>query len=267
MHSRRSSSQIPTVKAGKRPPRALARGNQAAQTIFSKAKDQVVKSVRNRYLGNKGISNLARDVSTLMSVVNTEDKHIDVLPSLQTVTSTVPLVYQIGGVSQGTTNTTRIGDSILINRIDLSLTFQFGTGTLATTAVQSQTFRVWLVRYLKTPITNGFVPFGINEFLNTDFASNYSVNSFPNTDTNENFQIMADDTIEVTLPQFTTAASYRAVNKLYTKDCHFHQSYNGSSSSNVCDNCLFLVFVALNPTNAGGPSGVYPASRVWYVDN
>jgi len=227
-----------------------------------------VKVVKNRYLGNAGMSNLARDVSTLMAVVNTEDKHVDVLPNLQAVHQTSPLVYGIGTMAQGTTNTTRIGDSILVNRIDMNFSFSYGTGTLATQTNEAQTFRWWLVRYLKTPASSGTTAFPISEFLNTDYTTtNYTVNSFPNTDTNENFQIMAEDTIEVILPTVSTVPTTRTVNRLISKSCHFHQSYNGAANTAIVDNMLFLVVVGLNPVNSGGPSGVYLGTRVWFVDN
>jgi hypothetical protein len=210
---------------------------------------------------------IAQDVSTLMSVINTEDKQIDTVATTQVVTSTSSLVYAIGTVAQGTSGLTRVGDSILINRIDLNLQFLFSTGTPATTASQNQIFRWFLVRYLKTPATNGVTAFLISEFLNVDSGSNYTPMSLPNTDTNENFQIMESGTVNLTVPSSTTAAS--AVTQMVTTShtCHFHQTYNGSATNSITDNMVFMVFVALNGANAGGSSNVLVSSRMWFVDN
>ncbi len=201
-----------------------------------------------------------------MSIVNTEDKEAPATYAPVTVNAANPLIQALPVPSQGTTGSARIGDSILVNRIDMDLTFQY-SGTAATATYADQTFRYWVVRYLKTPSTSGTSNFNLSEFLNVDSNTQYTTSSLMNTDTNQNFQVMVTGDVVVKLP--TLASAQLTVSKTIPirHSCHFHQLFNGSSASNITSNMVFLVVVALNPSNAAGISQVTNSSRVWYVDN
>ena len=193
------------------------------------------------------------DVSRLMSIINTEDKNVSIANSAVTVNTTTPQIIPLPTVAQGTSSSTRIGDSVLVNMIDMELTFQY-SGLAATATYANQHFRYWLVRYKKTPASSGTTPFSITEFLNLDAGGNATPMSLPNTDTNENFQIMDVGEVECVLPTLGSAALVKSVTKTIRHKCHYHEEYNGSASANICDNMSFLVVVALNGTNTGSLS-------------
>lgn len=252
------------------PPRKTQSGVGAISTIV-RTSDNILqagkKFVQNRYLGPRGVSNMARDLSLLKMVVNTEEKQIYTLATSQTVTSASSLVYGIGTVAQGTASNQRVGDSIKIVRIDLNLKFAYNTGTPATTSVFNQIFNWYLVRYKKTPSTSGTTAFGISEFLNQDQNSQYTPCSFPNPDTGSNFQLMANGQCEVMLPTVPTASA--GANKIVsiTHNSNFHQEYSGSANTTITDNMCFIVVTALNGINTGGASVVDIQSAMWFVDN
>jgi hypothetical protein len=241
------------------------RGHFALEAI-SRFSTDIATGVRNRYTGNKGLTNVMSDVSRLMSIINTEDKNVPTLNTALTVTASSPQIIYIPGPAQGAASNQRNGDSIKINRIDLELTFQY-SGAAATATNGSQKYRYWLVRYLKTPATSGSSNFNLSEFLTVDVNGNYTPMSLMNTDTNENFQIMTTGECEVKIFTLATAQLTYSLHETYRHECSFHQEYNGSLATNVCDNAVFMVFTALFAANTGGTSTVNLNSRLWYIDN
>lgn len=223
-----------------------------------------VSAVKNRYLGPRGISNLARDVGMLKLLINTEEKQIYTLSTAQNVNSSTSLVYGIGTMAQGTASNQRVGDSVKITRIDLNMLFQYGSGT-ATTSF-TQIFNYYLIRYKKTPTSSGTTAFNISEFLNQDGNSNYTPLSFPNPDNNQNFQLMANGTVQIDLPTATSASATGQRLVSLSHDCNFHQEYNGAANTTITDNMCFVVVTAQNAINTGGASNVLIQSAMWYVD-
>jgi hypothetical protein len=246
---------------------ALAVRQSVLNRVFKHTRDQITTAVANRYSGPKSIGNIARDVTRLMSIINTEEKHIDLLPAATTVSLSSPIVVFVGGVAQGNTGTTRNGDSIKVNRIDLSLSFVFSTGTTASSTISNQQYRWWLVRWLKTPSTSGSSPFSLSDFLNVDANSYFSPLSFPNTDLNEDFQILDSGDVSLTLPIIGASSSTVQRTILHSKMCGFHQTYNGSLASNIVDNSVFFVCVASSGVNTGGSSTVTIGNRSLFIDN
>jgi hypothetical protein len=232
---------------------------------MSRFSTDVAQGITNRYLRTNGTRNLMSDVSKLMSIINTEDKHVDSYNSAS-VTNTAPFISNITGPVQGITVNQRIGDSIKLMKIDLEI-YAYYSGTAATASYGSQDFRYWILRYKKTPATGGSVPFNISEFLVPDPSGNYSTLSMFNTDTNENFQVMALGEITINLATLASANITYSKTLALRHECSFHQEFNGAATSNVCDNAVFFVCVAQNPLNTGGNSGLLYNSRVWFVDN
>lgn len=228
--------------------------------------ERIGVAVKNRYFGRNGINHMAKDLSLLKMIVNTEDKHADQAVS-SSVTATTPVVLALPALVQGITDNTRIGDSVKIVRFDGNLLFQFSTGT--TTSNSSQIFNWYLVRYKKTPSSSGYSSFNISEFLDLDINSDYTPLSLPNSDTNENFQIMMSGTQRVVLPIVTVAGAnvIEQIKVDFCHECNFHQEYNTSAYTGVCDNMCFLVLTAVVAANTGGNSLVVSNVRMWYVDN
>jgi hypothetical protein len=264
-HNSFNNKSTRPVARQRKPQNKTLVGHSAVNAI-SRFSNDILTSVANRYTKKGGMMNIAQDVSRLMATINTEDKHVDGFSGSTTVNSTTSAVLALPTTAQGTSSSTRTGDSILINRIDMELYFQY-SGTAATSVNSDQHFRYWLVRYLKTPASSGLTPFSISEFLNTDSFGNYSPASLPNTDTNENFQVMTTGDVNITLPTLATAQLNKSICVPVRHNCHFHQLYNSTTAASVCNNTVFLVVVALNSSNTAGSSIIVPSYRLWYIDN
>jgi hypothetical protein len=242
-------------------------GRSAIRSMISYSKDQAVGFARNRYAKKGGMKQIAADISELRAMLNVEDKQVVDLTGTTTVTAAAPLVQALGSVAQGSNSNNRTGNSIKVTRVDLIMGFAYSTGTVATTALQNQYFNWYVVRYLKTPSSNGATPFGIGDFLGSDPNSNNTVLSLPNNDLNEDFHILASGEVEVDLTFSATnpTSRFKVVN--LTIPCSFHQTFNGTAASNIVDNALFLVVTAINPINTGGASTLINSARIWYIDN
>jgi hypothetical protein len=242
-------------------------GSRAIISMAKRGTNQVVAAVKSRYTGKAAPKNIASDIKTIMSLMNTEDKQVYTLAATQTVSSTTSLVYGIGTIAQGSASNQRTGDSVKINRIQLNLKFTYSSGFPATAVVESQVYNYYLIRYLKTPSSSGTTAFAISEFLNSDANGNYTPSSFPNPDTNQNFSVIAAGQQIVELPFLPTVAA--TTSRLVSLDIpvSFHQDYSGSANTTITDNMLFMVFTALNPLNASGNTGVEVNCGIWYIDN
>ncbi len=233
--------------------------------MASQSLDNIKQYTKKRYSGKKAVSNLAKDIMFLKTMLNTEQKHIDTLTAPVTVVSTSSLVSALGTVAQGSSSSTRTGDSIRVRKMDFMLRFKYSTGT--TNSKEIQHFKYWVVRYLKTPASAGTAPFSINEFLVSDQAGNYSTSSFHNPDTMQNFFVHSVGELDINL-HFNVGTDSDIVKIVELSiDCDFHQTYNGSTGSTVSDNMVFLVCVATNAVNTGGSSELGVSSRLWFVDN
>jgi hypothetical protein len=245
-------------------------GKSANQSIFARAKDQAVGFVKNRYAsGNmkSNISNIAKDVMMLKSVLNTEDKHNDVLSFGNTATQSVPYQNNVCLLPEGSDSINRTGRSVKLNKIDLLMEFTFSQGALATAANSNQIYRWFLLQYLKTPSSGGSGNPLITEFLNNDPGGFISPMSLPNTDTNEDYRVLAQGQVDVVLPIATTVTTARSQIVDISVPVNIHQTYNGTAAANISDNAILLYCVALNPTNAGGVSNFGYSVRTWFIDN
>lgn len=241
----------------------MPRKSQQASTIFSRARDQVVTATKKRYGGKSGVSNIVKDINMLKSLLNTENKHIDGISSLTTVSNTTPLVRWIQSPAEGNDNTNRDGRSIKIDRIDAILQFTYGPGSSSAIS-SSQVFRWFLLRQLNTPSSGGSSTFALADFLNIDSNSQYTPMSLPNSDTSEDFHILDQGlvTLDATISNDYTI---RVVNVSVLES--FHQTFNGTASTNIAENSLFFVCVASTANGAAGASGVTSSFRIWYIDN
>jgi hypothetical protein len=252
-------------RGGKRAAAAPLTGRAALYSMARNARDQALGAVQRRYTGKRGLSALSRDVGLLMSVVNTEDKAIDGFFSA-TVTQTASWVVNITPPAQGLTSSTRIGNSLKVNKLDVIWELSFG-GALATEAHQNQTFNVYIVRWLKTPSTAGTTPFNIADFMDVDTAGRYTPLGLADKDTMENFDVLYAAQHDIVMTLATTAVStMRRVVKCEIP-VDFHQTFNDTTAASIVDNSLFIVAVAAQPVNTGGASGVAATVRVWFIDN
>lgn len=233
--------------------------------MLKNSTDQFIGAAKSRYTGKSAAGNIARDISMITRMLNTERKQVDTLLASTSVVATGPLVSWVSSPAQGTTGSTRDGDSIKVVRIDANLFFGFGSGT--TNSAANQVFTYALVKYKKTPSTGGSTPFAIGDMLVVDGNGNYTPLSLPNNDLIENFQILANGQIVVETPWAT--ASNNTVTRVVNLsiDCSFHQTFTGSTAATIVDNSVFWVVTALSGANTGGGSAFQHTTRLWYVDN
>lgn len=242
-------------------------GTKALSSIIRNSKDQLRNAAIRRYGRIGGVRQLISDVRELKSRFNTEDKHADTqFTSTSTVLSS-PLLYAITPPAQGDDSNQRDGRSIKVNKIDLNMYFNYSTGTPATSAYQNQVFNWYVIRYLKTPSTNGTTNFTIADFLNNDAGGSTSPLSLPNTDTAENFSVLATGQVNIDLSYNTTISTNKCRMVEITIPVSFHQTFNGTATTTITDNCVFVLITALNPINTGGVSQVSGSNRLWFVDN
>jgi hypothetical protein len=254
-------------KNQRKPKFAPVKGETAMSRIITYSKDQARGAIRNRYGKRGGLQQVMTDVKELRKLLNTEEKHIDTIIGATTVSFTASNIILIGTVAEGSDSNQRTGRSIKIVRTDLLFYFNFSSGTVATSSQQNQYFNWYYIKYTKTPSSSGGSIFSIAEFLNQDAGSNYTPMSLPNPDNNENFVILASGQQEVELTVETGVTSVRFKIQQIQSERSFHQTYNGTASTNICDNCTFLVVTALQPANTGGISQYAASIRQWYIDN
>lgn len=245
--------------------RKTQKGSNALTKMVRDSTDQVVGFAKTRYSGKQGVMNIARDINSLRKLLNVEKKQVDSFITATSVVQTSSLISHITGPAQGTSGSQRDGDSIKVVRIDAIMQFGYGSGT--TNGTCAQIFNYYLVRWEKTPSTNGATPFGIADFLTVDGQGQYTPLSLPNNDLAEDFTVLVSGTVLVE-PSFASAVNnigYRVVP--LSHECAFHQTFTGAAATTIVDKSLFWVFTAAQAANTGGSSVVQVSTRLWYVDN
>lgn len=240
--------------------RKSKKGESAASYIYRNSKN----FVKERYGGKRGVSNLARDVAFLKAIVNVEEKRIDSLLNV-TVGQNAPMTSAMDTIAQGAANNQRNGNSVKLTRIDLMMRFYYGSGT--TSAQQTQTFRYFLIRYLKVATTSPTTPFSISEFLDADSSGFRTPISLPNTNYAQNFQILTEGTVPLHLNYSPATNSETSQVVVASVDVDIHQIYNGALANTLSDSLIVLVVVASQMGNTGGTTGVDYSVRQWFVDN
>lgn len=230
------------------------------RSIFARARDQVITAARRRYGGKSGVKNIATDVMMLKNMLNTENKHVDTLSTPITLTVSGSVSW-IAGPGLGNDNTNRNGRSIKLDKIDMICYTTWNAGAATN---DDQYVRWFVVRYLKTASTAGSTPFSLSDFLNADPNSNHTVLSLPNTDLSEDFAILDQGLFKI--PVYVSGATSSSIVES-SIPCSFHQTFDGTTNTSVCDNALFFVAVPLNTFGAGGQCNIQPQFRIWYVDN
>jgi hypothetical protein len=241
----------------------------ALMRIAKTSANNIVDAGKKRYFSKNAksnVSNIAKDLMFLKSIINVEGKHIETV-SNATVTVASSLVSALTAPATGSDSNQRNGRSIRIKRIDVNMTFTMTSGTAATSSNGNQRFQWYLVQYLDTPSASGASPFAIADFLDQDQASNYTPMSLPDPDTAQDFKVLATGLVDV--PVLTVPATNTAFTKFVdlSVDCDFHQSFNSTTAASIVENNICLVFTAQHSANTGGSSTIAYNARVWFIDN
>lgn len=213
----------------------------------------VAKPVRRRKKRNGRIPysamvrQVGNDVARIYSMFNTELKYQDYIgSSVQGTTMTQVLV---NGLTQGTTSTTRLGDTIRVKTVELNMRISIST----TSTLGYVTFRVLLLRDTQP---NG-ATFGPGNYLNTptNVLSTITMAQCKRFHT-------VDDQMFIMDSNGPQAVLYRRV---YNID--FHPEYGLGNAGTIADlskDALFLCFLSDDNTNQPGYSYW---TRLHFIDN
>ncbi len=215
----------------------------------------VAKPKRRRAKKNSGkripysavAKQITQDVSSLYRMFNTELKYQDYTGA--TVQGTTMTITLINGLVQGTTSTTRLGDTTRVSMLELNLRSAIATTSTTGYAI----FRVMVVRDNQP---NG-ATFSAGNLLNTP-TNVLSATTMSNC---KRFNVIDDQMFVLDL-NGPEAFLYR---KVYNID--FHPEYglgNAGTIADISKNALFLVF--LSDDNVNQPSYSYWA-RLHFIDN
>lgn len=180
--------------------------------------------------------------------VNTEEKYNDVTLTAVRAPYDNPILQSIPLLVQGTTASTRTGDSIKLTRINIRLNLQCGS-TL------DQRIRVMLIRDSQC---NGTAASQTNIMLNN------SMESPLNIDFAKRFIVLHDAEVHVDSVQYVNVS--HVINKTNLQD---HIEYGGNAGT-VADlrNTNYYLYIISDKNNASGQSAFVSGNiRFRYIDN
>ncbi len=215
----------------------------------------VAKPVKRRRLRTKKkripyadmLNQVSGDVSRLFKLFNTEQKYMDYSGS--GTQGTAMSIILINGLSQGTTSTTRLGDTIRTTMLELNI--RMSVNILST--VGYVVFRVFTIVDLQ-PNGSTFIN---SQYLNTP-GNVLSAINLPNC---KRFNTLDDEmfTLDLNGPN---AFVYRRV---YNIDIHPEYGLgNAGTIADISKNALFLLLLADDNVNLAGYSYWV---RLHYIDN
>lgn len=209
---------------------------------------QVLKLGKSIYQNYKGPLGYAiKGVNMLKNLVNTESKYIDTAVfTAQTITTTGS-VSCLSAVAQGTTDITRIGNSILAKHLQIRYVVQSNT--------VSHYNALRMILFLDKQNAKGTIP-AASEILN-----GVSINGFINKDNTDRFVILKDDCITV-----DDVGDSLVTKKEFLDLSRLHIKYDGTTAAqgDLAENHIYMLLVSADPTD--GPS-ISMNSRLVFYDN
>lgn len=204
------------------------------------------------------LSTAAKALSVAYSVkklLNVEHKYNDVTLN-NTVGYDAPIYTLLNGVAQGDGATTRDGNSLKMEYVDINL-------ILKNANAADRTVRIMLVEQKDV---NGLAPV-ISEILD-DSATQYAPLSHFNRDQINNFRVLYDKRYSMTDSTSDNALRQININHQFRSDATAKVRYDGvlGTVANMSKNSLYLVITADN-TAASSPVAVTAKSRVTFLDN
>ncbi len=232
----------------------MAKYNPLKALTGKKNRTRVRKAV-NTY---KKVNNLARQVGTIMSFMNTEKKRIDTDLASQTFGANDGFLQAVSAPAHGDGAGQRNGNSIKL--YSWQITGRIAQQTSVQNAIRG---KVILFAYEQTPD----VP-TVADFIDTDGAGNLSSMSLRNPDKMGDFKVLAS-TKFICPQRAVTGLETDTVFQLYGKFKNLHQRFTGSASSTITSNQLYLLFLIDDGTTASS-TGAYIKglkARINYIDN
>lgn len=202
------------------------------------------KQLYSQYRGPIGYA--IKGVNMLKNLVNAESKFLDTTISTSpdaTTGSVVPLTL----VAQGTTDITRVGNSILCKDLTMRLQLIINASATATS--------VRYIIFLDKQNAAGTAPTVAN------LLQSVGVNQPLNRDNADRFVVMKTGTVDLSI----NGARVRTM-KIYKDLSRLHVKYDGTTAaqSDAAERQLYIAFVSSEATNFPSVTGV---ARVHFYDN
>lgn len=218
---------------------------------------------RTHYLKNTNtMANIAytsaKALSTAYAVkklLNVEHKYVDYALN-QNVGYDAPIYLLLNGIAQGDGATTRDGNSVKMEYVDLNLTLQNATAS-------DRTVRIMLVQQKDV---NGLAPV-ISEILQ-DSATQYAPLSHYNRDQINNYRVLYDRRFSTADVTSDKAIKQINIKRKFGKDSTAKIRFDGvlATVANMSKNSLYLIVTSDN-VFATNPPTLKAKSRLTYLDN
>lgn len=210
--------------------------------------------------GIGGVATVARAVLPAISAINTEEKFLDIGTTLTSLTSGTPSIANLNQMATGTTESTRIGNSILAKNLNMKMGFKCNWAAAANGSGLSR-FRITIFcdksQAGSAPTTAQL--FQDNTNMMSAFNKNYT----------DRFVILKDKYINAN--RMATPFSTGTVNQYYSfkyfKALEYHIRYIGSTAvvADLGQNALYYCIWFVGDTNVTGQYESY--SRLNFTDN
>lgn len=190
---------------------------------------------------------IARAVRGIRNLVNSEAKFVDA--NATNTPDTTGVVNILTLIAQGTTDTTRIGNSVLSQSLDIKCTF-----------VPSASATASFVRYIV--FIDKYDGAGTAPTLANLLQATVSVQSFMNMDNSDRFVVLRNDVVPLTLVG-NNRAVYR---EIHLKLTDLHVKYDGTTAAQASCTNNHIYFALLSNEAINTPS-VSWVTRYRFVDN
>lgn len=206
--------------------------------------------------GIGGVATVAKAVLPIVAAINTEAKYYDYATTVSaynpgTNDQIIPLT---GGISNGTTDTTRIGNSLLAKDLNI----RFSAYWLASTTVYVGETRMiifaWKENYQDNPPTAAKL-----------FETPADLRSGFNKDYTDQFVVIKDKTFAHNA-HISAAVTQGIISSKFYKKLDFHLRFDGTTNVDYTQNHIFMCIRGGGATSANA-STVQLYSRLNFTDN
>lgn len=201
------------------------------------------------------VASVAKAVLPIVAAINTEQKYLDVSAAVTTATFASPYIVNLSALATGTSDITRIGNSILCK--DLSIRPR--VIQLATASTLNKNYVCRIVVFVDK-MQNGTAP-----TLAQLMESTATIMSKFNKDYTDRFVILHDNIY--TMHPHYSGAEYRQDEIKYFNKLDFHTRYLGSTAADADQgpNALYIMYWPESTTSGDFNVGGY--SRLNFTDN
>lgn len=232
--------------------RAVGRGVRYAAK-YAKKRYFKGKSYRKPRLGK-----IAGDVYAMSRVLNAEKKQFSANYTASIGSPTAQTMFQlVTNISEGTTRTTRLGESCKI--VSWVLEYQFAQQA---STVNKRYCKLWFIQFRNDSTATTT----ISNFLDNDMNGNAGYSSIRNPDYYRQFRVLGSKKIYLDCDQ-TSSELVQRQGRIYGKT-NMHQRYSSTTAASLIWGPLYIVAV-VNAGNTTSSTGVDVSCRLnlFFYDN